>query len=52
MMLRDLVLGYVPIHACKHDCVLFRNENVDLEECSVCHESLWTINDGKGKKIP
>ena len=31
--LRDLGLGYVPIHACKYDCALFWKENANLENC-------------------
>ncbi|XXG62332.1 hypothetical protein AAC387_Pa05g0709 [Persea americana] len=50
--LRDLGLGYVPIHACKYDCVLFWKENADLEMCPVCEEPRYKLNDGKGKKIP
>lgn len=50
--LRDLGLGYVPIHACKYDCALFWKENADLEKCPVCEEPRYKLNDGKGKKIP
>ncbi|XP_028102662.1 uncharacterized protein LOC114301906 [Camellia sinensis] len=50
--LRDLGLGYVPIHACKYDYALFWKENVNLENCSICKEPRYKMNDGKGKKIP
>ncbi|XP_028110420.1 uncharacterized protein LOC114308923 [Camellia sinensis] len=50
--LRDLGLGYVPIHACKYDCALFWKENANLENCSICKEPRYKLNDGKGKKIP
>ncbi|KAF7131579.1 hypothetical protein RHSIM_Rhsim09G0057000 [Rhododendron simsii] len=50
--LRDLGLGYVPIHACKNDCALFWKENADLEKCPVCEEPRYKLDDGKGKKIP
>ncbi|XXG59215.1 hypothetical protein AAC387_Pa04g1336 [Persea americana] len=50
--LRNLGLGYVPIHACKYDCILFWKENAYLEMCPVCEEPTYNLNDGKGKKIP
>lgn len=50
--LRDLGLGYVPIHACKYDCALFWKDNVDLENCPTCNEPRYKVNDGSGKKIP
>ena len=40
-VIRDLGLDYKKIHACINDCVLFRNENADAEECPVCHASRW-----------
>jgi hypothetical protein len=51
-MLRDLRLGYESIHACKNDCALFWKEYKYNEECHICGESRWQINDGKEKKIP
>ncbi|XXG59043.1 hypothetical protein AAC387_Pa04g1191 [Persea americana] len=36
--LRELGLGYKSIHACKNDCVLFRKENENLENCPECGE--------------
>lgn len=51
-MLRGLGLGYVSIHGCKNDCALFHKEYKDAQECPICGESRWRINDGKGKKIP
>lgn len=50
--LRGLGLGYVPIHACKNDCVLFWKENETLEKCPTCGEPRYKFNNGKGKKIP
>ena len=50
--LRELGLGYKSIHACKNDCVLFRKENENLENCPECGEFRYKHNDGKGKKIP
>ncbi|KAF7113327.1 hypothetical protein RHSIM_RhsimUnG0137300 [Rhododendron simsii] len=50
--LRDLGLGYIPIHACKYDCALFWKENANLDNCPTCNEPRYKVNDGKGKKIP
>ncbi|CAN1121606.1 hypothetical protein LINPERHAP2_LOCUS866 [Linum perenne] len=51
-MLRSLGLGYVSIHACQYDCVLYWKDNEFLEACPICQTSRWKINDGKGKKVP
>ena len=51
-MLGDLGLGYVLIHACKHDCVLFWKELENQQECPICGESRWKVNGGKGKQVP
>ncbi|KAF7114861.1 hypothetical protein RHSIM_RhsimUnG0074200 [Rhododendron simsii] len=50
--LRDLGLGYIPIHACKYDCALFWKENANLENCPTCNEPRYKVNDETGKKIP
>nr|GEW90483.1 hypothetical protein [Tanacetum cinerariifolium] len=35
-------LGYESIHACEHDCCLFRgDDNKDLDFCPVCNTSRW-----------
>jgi hypothetical protein len=47
------------IHACRNDCMLFRNEDTMLEECRVCGTSRYKRNDknideddmGKNKKV-
>ncbi|XP_031270756.1 uncharacterized protein LOC116129140 [Pistacia vera] len=51
-MLHDLGLGCEKIHACKYDCALFWKENEKLENCHVCDESRYKMNNGIGKKIP
>jgi hypothetical protein len=49
--LRELGLGFENIHVCKNNCVLFRKDNADLNECPVCNESRW--QDGTGtKRVP
>ena len=50
--LRDLGLGYDLIHTCKFDCILYWKEFSDSQQCPVCHEPRYIINDVKGKKIP
>jgi hypothetical protein len=40
-VIRDLGLDYRKIHACINDCVLFRGEHANAEECPVCHASRW-----------
>ncbi|GJW51970.1 hypothetical protein Tco_0093321 [Tanacetum coccineum] len=46
-------LGYESIHACEHDCCLFRGEvNKDLQFCLVCNTSRWKDSDTPGKKVP
>ncbi|CAN6171423.1 unnamed protein product [Urochloa humidicola] len=44
-------LGYVSIHVCPKNYVLFRKEHAKKDECPVCGESRWKDKDGK-KKIP
>ena len=50
--MRDIGLGYIPIHACKNDCMLFWKETEKEENCLVCGEPRYKIAQGKGKKIP
>ncbi|KAJ0103419.1 hypothetical protein Patl1_05204 [Pistacia atlantica] len=52
IMLHDMGLEWEKIHACKYDCALFWKENKKLENCPVCDESRYTMNNGTGKKIP
>ncbi|RYE14354.1 MAG: hypothetical protein EOP45_19760, partial [Sphingobacteriaceae bacterium] len=34
-------LGYKKIHACPNDCILYRKEYENLQQCPVCEESRW-----------
>ncbi|GJS28887.1 hypothetical protein Tco_0489507 [Tanacetum coccineum] len=46
-------LGYESIHACEHDCCLFRGkENKDLDFGPVCNTSRWKDSNTPGKKVP
>ncbi|XP_075092458.1 uncharacterized protein LOC142172685 [Nicotiana tabacum] len=40
-MIKDLGLHYEKIHACPNDCMLFWNEYVNADTCSVCGSSRW-----------
>nr|GEX62991.1 hypothetical protein [Tanacetum cinerariifolium] len=45
-------LGYESIHACEHDCCLFRrDDNKDLDFCSVCNTSRWKDSNTPRKKV-
>jgi Transposase family tnp2/Domain of unknown function (DUF4218)/Transposase-associated domain len=50
--MRELGLGYLPIHACKNDCILFYKENEQATECPKCGESRYKMDTMKRKKIP
>nr|GEX96871.1 hypothetical protein [Tanacetum cinerariifolium] len=45
-------LGYESIHACEHDCCLFRgDDNKDLDLCPMCNTSRWKDSNTPGKKV-
>jgi hypothetical protein len=39
--IKDVGIGYESIDACEHDCIMFRGEYSDLQECPVCKTSRW-----------
>ncbi|GJX97750.1 pyruvate kinase [Tanacetum coccineum] len=50
---KTIGLGYESIHACEHDCCLFRGDNnKDLDFYPVCNTSSWKDNNTPGKKVP
>ncbi|KAF7133467.1 hypothetical protein RHSIM_Rhsim09G0074400 [Rhododendron simsii] len=53
-LMRELGLGYISIHACPNNCVLFWKENKDLQQCPNpdCGASRWKHAPSKRKKIP
>ncbi|CAH9106981.1 unnamed protein product [Cuscuta epithymum] len=51
-ILWGLGLGYECMHACKYDCVLFWNNNNNLDCFPTCGTSRWKVDDGNRKKIP
>ncbi|GJQ89020.1 hypothetical protein Tco_0000159 [Tanacetum coccineum] len=49
---KTIGLGYESIHACEHDCCLFRgDDNKDLDFYPVCNTSRWKDNNTPGKKV-
>ena len=44
-------LGYIPIHACKNDYILFYKDNEQATECSNCSKPRYKIDNRKEKKI-
>lgn len=52
-VVHDLDLGYVPIHACINNCVLFWREHENDEQCPICGECRYKYGQCKcTKKIP
>ncbi|GJV48962.1 hypothetical protein Tco_1439174 [Tanacetum coccineum] len=50
---KTIRLGYELIHACEHDCCLFRGkENKDLDFCPVSNTSRWKDSNTPRKKVP
>ncbi|XP_074291285.1 uncharacterized protein LOC141618062 [Silene latifolia] len=44
-LLCPLDLGYIKIDACPNDCILYRNEYVDLHKCPRCGKSRYKLGD-------
>ena len=56
-LVKCLGLGYISIHACENDCILFRKGNANAISCPECNSSRWKSEkkstDGKRvKKVP
>nr|GEZ82303.1 hypothetical protein [Tanacetum cinerariifolium] len=50
---KTIELGYESIHACEHDCCVFRgDDNKDLNFFLVCNTSRWKDSNTPGKKVP
>ena len=41
--IRKLSLTYNSVHACPERCVLFEEENADLDHCPKCNKSCWIL---------
>ena len=50
--MRELGLGYIPIHACKNDYILFYKDNKHATEFPKFGELRYKIDNRKVKKIP
>ena len=50
--MQKLGLGYIPIYACKNNCILFYKDNEQTTECPKCGEPRYKIDNRKRKKIP
>jgi hypothetical protein len=50
-IIRKLGLGYVSIHVCPNNCVLFRKQLAKHDNCPQCGASRWKDGDGK-RQIP
>jgi hypothetical protein len=48
-LLKELDLGYDSIHVCFNNCVLFRKQYAQLDDCPICCLSRW--KDPERKKI-
>ncbi|XP_015159585.1 uncharacterized protein [Solanum tuberosum] len=46
-IIKDLGLDYVKIDACVNNCILYRQEYADLEQCPKCGEKRWTMRKGE-----
>jgi hypothetical protein len=51
--IKDVGVGYESIHACKHDCIMYRGRYSQAEQCPVCKTSRWkSIKTGiDGKRV-
>ena len=50
-VIRKLGLGYVSIHVCPNNCVLYQKQYGEYDNCPKCNVSRWKDADGK-KSIP
>ncbi|KAF5445814.1 hypothetical protein F2P56_031501 [Juglans regia] len=49
---RGLGFNYNKIHECPNDCILFRKEYANLNECPICKASRWMPNTHGSQVIP
>jgi hypothetical protein len=41
---KSVGVGYINIHACENDCILFWKEHENSDSCSKCKVSRWKSN--------
>ncbi|XP_070029676.1 uncharacterized protein [Nicotiana sylvestris] len=46
-IIKGLGLDYVKIDACVNNCILYRKEYADLEQCPKCGEKRWMVRKGE-----
>lgn len=49
-IIKDFSLNYLKIDACVNNCILYRKEYADHEQCSKCGEKRWTMRKGTDVK--
>lgn len=42
-LVKHLGLGYITIHACENDCILFWKKHLKKQKCPVCNTSRWKM---------
>ncbi|XP_040362000.1 uncharacterized protein LOC112165422 [Rosa chinensis] len=47
----DLGFTYETVDACPNSCMLFRNEDINLDECRICKTSRWKDNNGSSNDV-
>ena len=50
-LLVELGIEYKKIHSCKNDCILYKDEYQNNEECHVCKEKRYRTN-VQGPTVP
>ena len=40
-LVKTVGIGYISIHSCENDCILYWKENLDLNSCPKCKVSRW-----------
>jgi len=40
-LIKSIGLGYISIHACPNDCILYWKDHVDSDSCPKCKVSRW-----------
>ncbi|XP_040369295.1 uncharacterized protein LOC121051221 [Rosa chinensis] len=48
---KDLGFTYETVDACPNSCMLFRNEDINLDECRICKTSRWKDNNGSSNDV-
>ena len=49
-ILSPVGMKYQKIHACPNDCILYKNQFVDMCKCPICGVSQYKVNDDDGSQ--